>query len=100
MDKERKEVLERVAADYGEALRRLARDFGADWGEVEDLAAAMAQSAIGHFGPVYFSETQEKRFVETLKDVFNCEGCDNLNPPALCRLTFKLWGLTPPCDWR
>ena len=100
MEEEAKKILEKVAAASGEHIREIARDLGADWGEVEDLAAAMAQSAIGHFGSVYFSETQEKRFDEALKDVFNCEGCDNLNPPALCRLTFKLWGLTPPCDWR
>ena len=100
MDKEKKEVLERVADAAGEYVREIARDHGASWEDVEDLAAAMAQSAVGQFGYVAFSEEQEKQYVERFKELFNCDTCTEPRAPALCRLTFKLWGLTPPCDWR
>ena len=98
MEEEAKKILEKVAAASGEALSSLARDLGASWEDVEDLAAIAAQDAIAQYGYVVFSKDQEERYVERFKELFNCDTCDNLNPPALCRLTFKLWGLRPPCD--
>ena len=98
MEEEVVKALERVAAAAGEHVRDLARDLGADWGTVEDLAALMAQHAVGQFGYAVFSEDQERRYVERFKKALNCDGCSGLNPPALCRLTFKLWGLDPPCE--
>ena len=87
-----------AAVRLGQALRGLALDLTHSWRSVEDAVVTSALEAIMLREPIRLDRGMEARLRDLLKETFNCDSCNYTEPPAPCRLTFKLWGLTPPCD--